>query len=123
MRTKLTLGLTALALIFGPGGVSAAPTELTVHGITMQSAAGSVQPPAGVELNQKGLTAIKPASGHFSASELTSNDLLSGTSEINKAATGNMVRRPDPLESELENNLLSGFSTAATRDMVNPPSK
>jgi hypothetical protein len=122
MRSNFMLSLTAIALGFGIAGVSAAPIDFTLQAGTMQanSTTGSLQPPAGVGLNQKGLAAIKPAGGQSIASDLAANDVLSS---IAKMGTDNMVRRPDSEENRLVNNLLSGSSKAATGDMVRPPSK
>jgi hypothetical protein len=121
MRSNFILSLTAIALGFGIAGVSAAPINFTLQaGTTQANSAGSVQPSAGIGLNQKGLAAIKPASGRSSTSDLASNDVLSS---IGKVGTDNMVRRPDSAENQLINNLLSGSSKAATDDMVRPPSK
>jgi hypothetical protein len=118
MRNNFILSVTAIALNVGIAGVSAAPID--VNAMQANGTAGSAQPPAGVELNQKGLAAIKPTGGQPSASDLVSKEVLSS---IAKMSTDNMVRRPDSIENRLENNLLSGSSKAATDDMVRPPSK
>jgi hypothetical protein len=121
MRSNFLLSLTAIAFGFGIAGVSAAPIDSLRAGTTQgNSAAGFVRPPLGVELNRKGLSAIKPAGGQSNASNLSSDDVRSS---IAKMGTDNMVRPPDSAENRLVNNLLSGSSKAATSDMVRPPSK
>jgi hypothetical protein len=121
MRSNSLLSLTAIALGFGIAGVSAAPIDSLRAGTAQgNSSAGFVQPPSGVELNQKGLSAIKPAGDQSSSSSLASNGVRSS---IAKMSTDNLVRPPDAVENQLVNNLLSGSSKAATSDMVRPPSK
>jgi hypothetical protein len=122
MQSNLVPGLAAIALGFGIIGVAAAPMDSTLNAGAIQanSTFGSLQPPAGAGLNQKGLAAIKPAAAQPSVSALTSNNV---PSTIAKTDTDNMLRHPDSAENRLTSNLQSGSDKALTNDMLRPPPK